>query len=128
MNRPRMWLTLRAWYGLARYDVVNLVAGFRRISWQLGPQCATERPPDPGELTLLCDAVDLAACFYFKPVRCLHRSSVIVRLLRKLGINGRLVIGYRRTPFLAHAWVEVDGRVVGDSSAYQERLQMLHRI
>ena len=74
---------------------------------------------------LLCEAVSLAACFYFKPVRCLQRSTVIVHLLRKYGIDGRLVIGYRPSPFLAHAWAEVDGRVVNDSQAYQQRLRVL---
>jgi len=51
--------------------------------------------------------VSLAACFYWKPVRCLQRSVAAMRLLRKCGIDGRLVIGYRPSPFFSHAWVEV---------------------
>jgi hypothetical protein len=30
-------------------------------------------------------------------------------------------------PFLAHAWVEVAGRVVNDSPTFQRRLQVLER-
>jgi len=127
MNCTRCWLTLRAWYALARYDIADALAGFRSMSWRLGPQCAVAHSPGQRRADLLCEAVDLAACLYFKRVRCLQRSSVLVRLLRKHGINGQLVIGYRPTPFLAHAWVEVEGRVVGDSSAYPERLKMLHK-
>src|SRR5215813_13721417 len=48
-----------------------------------------------------------------------------VRLLRKHGVHARLVIGYRPSPFFSHAWVEVDGRVVYGSPAYQKRLQPL---
>ena len=60
----------------------------------------------------LIDAVLLATCLYWKPVLCQQRSVCVVRLLRKHGIPGRLVIGYRPAPFFAHAWAEVEGRVV----------------
>jgi hypothetical protein len=49
-----------------------------------------------------------------------------VRLLRKHDVVARLVIGYRPVPFFSHAWVEVNGRVVNDSPAYRERLQVLY--
>jgi hypothetical protein len=52
--------------------------------------------------------------------RCLARSLVLTRLLARRGISAKLVIGARATPeFLAHAWVEHDGRPVlspGDGS------------
>jgi hypothetical protein len=45
--------------------------------------------------------------------RCLRRSLVVVRLLARRGIAARLVIGARTSPdFLAHAWVEHDGKPV----------------
>jgi hypothetical protein len=74
----------------------------------------------------ICDAVLLATCFYWKPVLCLQRAVCTVRLLRRYGIHARLVIGYRPSPFFSHAWVEVDGRVVYGSPAYQKRLMPLH--
>ncbi|HEX2267923.1 MAG TPA: lasso peptide biosynthesis B2 protein, partial [Pyrinomonadaceae bacterium] len=74
----------------------------------------------------ICDAVLLATCFCWKPVLCLQRAVCTVRMLRKHGINARLVIGYRPSPFFSHAWVEVDGRVVYGSVAYQKRLMPLH--
>jgi Transglutaminase-like superfamily len=127
MNSTRCWLTLRAWFELARYDLANTLLGLRDMSSQLGPQCAVVGPPDQRRANMLCEAVDLAACFYIKRVRCLQRSSVLVRLLRKHGINGLLVIAYRPTPFLMHAWAEVGGRIVGDSSAYHKLLRVLHK-
>ncbi len=52
--------------------------------------------------------------------RCLARSLVLTRLLARRGIPAKLVIGARAAPdFLAHAWVEYDGKPVlapGDES------------
>jgi hypothetical protein len=128
MTSQKWWLTLQAWFTLARYDLANGQPGLQGLSGQLGIKPATAQPTDPGKVALLREGVDLAACFYFKRVRCLQRSTVLVRLLRKHGIDGRLVIAYRPIPFLAHAWAEVDRGVVGDSSAYQKRLQVLHKL
>ena len=126
MTRARYgWLVLIALYEIVRYEVVVAWRGFGCILRQLrrqpvGPKHATS------ELErAICDAVLLATCFYWKPVLCLQRSVCTVRLLRKYGIGARLVIGYRPSPFFSHAWVEVDGRVVYGSAAYQQRLQTL---
>lgn len=40
---------------------------------------------------------------------CLVRSMALFQYLGWLGIGATHVIGVRRTPFAAHAWVEVDG-------------------
>jgi hypothetical protein len=53
---------------------------------------------------------------------------VIVRLLRESGTDASVVIGYRSTPFLMHAWVEVNGRAVGEALAYHERLTVLKKL
>jgi hypothetical protein len=43
------------------------------------------------------------------------RSLVVTRLLARRGIESKLVIGARTKPaFLAHAWVEHDGKPVID--------------
>jgi hypothetical protein len=43
--------------------------------------------------------------------RCLMRSLVLLRLLRRRGIDGRLLLGVSgRERFAAHAWVEHDRR------------------
>jgi hypothetical protein len=43
-------------------------------------------------------------------------------------MDGRLVIGYRLLPFFSHAWVEIEGLVVGDSPAYKTRLRVLETV
>jgi hypothetical protein len=123
------WLVLRALGDLARYEATIRLRGFGYIQRQLSRQPAARKISSraPRELEQsICDAVLLATCLYWKPVLCLQRSVCAVRLLRKHGIAARLVIGYRPVPFFSHAWVEVDGRVVNGSSAYQTRLKLLY--
>ena len=118
-------LVLQALWELIRYDLVNVTLGFQHICRQVARQPVASRMLAEKRELLVCDAVGLAACFYYKPVQCLQRSVVATRLLKKSGIKSCLVIGYRPTPFLSHAWVEVDGRVVNDSPVYKERLHVL---
>lgn len=119
-------LVCRALYEIARYEVVLSLLGSGRILAQLRRQSIAIRATSAELERTICDAVLLATCFYWKPVLCLQRAVCTVRLLRRHGIHARLVIGYRPSPFFSHAWVEVDGRVVYGSAAYQKRLMPLH--
>lgn len=119
-------LVFRALYEITRYEVVLSLRGSGRILSQLKQQSITATTATAEFEKVICDAVLLATCFYWKPVLCLQRAVCTVRLLRKNGINARLVIGYRPSPFFSHAWVEVDGRVLYGSAAYQKRLLPLH--
>jgi hypothetical protein len=118
-------LVFCALYELARYDVVSAWRGSTNMRW-LNPRSITNKPTSHELVRITCDAVSFATCLYWKPVLCLQRSVCIVRLLRKRGVGARLVIGYRPAPFFFHAWVEVSGRIVNDSAAYQQRLQLLY--
>ena len=126
MNWTRTRLTIRAWCELARYDVTNTLYGFGGVRRQLIKECGPRRRPQTA--AEVCNAVNLAACFYFKQVLCLQRSVVTLRLLRQHGITCQLVIGYRPSPFFAHAWAEIDGQVVNDLCGYQKRLLVLYRL
>lgn len=120
----RGWLVCRALYELVRYEVIVSLHGSGRVLQQLRRQSIETHATDREQI--ISDAVLLATCFYFKPVLCLQRAVCTVRMLRRYGILARLVIGYRPSPFFSHAWVEVEGRVVYGSPAYQKRLTPLH--
>jgi hypothetical protein len=112
---------------LLRYDVTVTMLGFRGI--HKGPYARTPRRRLCGSIleASVCDGVRRIVPFYWKRVRCLQCSVVIARVLRVYGAQAEVVIGYRRAPFMSHAWVEVGGRVVNDSPAFQRRLQVLER-
>jgi hypothetical protein len=118
-------LVFKALYETARYDVLLFLRGSGFILRRLRHQTATRKSPGAEREQAVCDAVLLATSLYWKPVLCLQRSVCTVRLLRKHGIDAKLVIGFRLSPFFSHAWVEVNGRVVYGSPAYQKRLQLL---
>lgn len=127
MTRWRVWLVIRALGELARFDILYAWRGFAAIEQELKrhPVSPTDRSDLEG---FVCDALALACSIYFKPVLCLQRSVCAVRLLRDCGRNAKLVIGYRPLPFLSHAWVEIDGRVIRDSPGYQRQMQILHTL
>ena len=119
-------LMFRALYEILRYEMVLSLLGSGRILSQLKRQSISANAANAELEKAICDAVLLATCFYWKPVLCLQQAVCTARLLRRHGIHARLVIGYRPSPFFSHAWVEVNGRVVYGSSAYQKRLLPLH--
>jgi hypothetical protein len=53
---------------------------------------------------------------------CLERSMTLWWLLRRVGIDAELHVGGRKEggEFAAHAWVELDGRVLNDSAEIQQ--------
>jgi Transglutaminase-like superfamily len=120
------FLVLQAVYELVRYDVLVSLFGSGYILRQARRPAVVQEPSNAEVEQAVCGAFHLAACLYWKPVLCLQRGVCTVRLLKRQKSEARLVIGYRPAPFFSHAWVEVDGRVVYGSAAYQKRLQLLH--
>ena len=116
---------MRALVELLRYDFLHAAFGFRCVYRDVERQRLAAHGAGADTESQTCDAVTLATCLYWKRVYCLQRSAVAARLLKKSGVEARLVIGYRPSPFFSHAWVEVNGRVVNDSPTYKERMHVL---
>lgn len=75
----------------------------------------------------VCAAVDMACIWYWKPVLCLQRSAATTCLLKQCGVSAQMIIGAQQIPFKAHAWVEVDGRVVSDKPYMREMYTVLDK-
>ena len=118
-------LLLRALWEMARYDALCKAFGFPGVRKRMKPRRGSQ--PGAAAVEAVCEAVGCMSSFYWKPLLCLQRSIVTARLLRAMGVQADVVIGYRANPFFSHAWVEVGGRVVNDSPAYQSKLQILDR-
>ncbi len=121
-------LTIRALFELARYEVMNARFGFSYVRKRMARSCLESDREHAASAALIFDAVNLAACFYFKPVKCLQRSVVTVRLLREYGVACQLVIAYRPCPFFMHAWVEINGKIANDLPGYAEQLRVLYKL
>lgn len=61
------------------------------------------------------ELVAIAARHGFYRANCLPHSLVLCRILRKQGLEARLMIGVQpgQRPFQAHAWVELEEKPVG---------------
>jgi hypothetical protein len=111
---------LRARRELRRAPIASAVAALRSESPppQLAPAAAEHDALE--EARRLGRAVTGTLTLMPGDTRCLARSLVLTRLLARRGIPAKLVIGARGGPgFMAHAWVEYDGRPVlspGDGS------------
>lgn len=58
---------------------------------------------------------EIAARHGLYQANCLHQSLALCWLLRRNGLQARLRIGVKpdTKPFQAHAWVELDGEILG---------------
>lgn len=84
-------------------------------------------PASHHSVPLICSAVDMACIWYWKEALCLQRSAATACLLKRSGFPAQLVIGAQQMPFKAHAWVEVNGRVVNDKPYTPEIYAVLDR-
>lgn len=114
------WELVRFERHVARGDFAELYSRVRDCSIR-----RTRRNPD--RVGQVSAAVDLASIWFWKKVSCLHRSAAGACLLRRRGIAAQLVIGAELMPFRAHAWIEVEGRVVNDKPYVSEMYAVLER-
>ena len=111
-------ILLEAWVLLLAVDLMLRVLSLLRVQGLLamGRRGAASLQDDGYWVTIrrLEWLVGLAACNHLYPMRCLQRSLVLQRLLRRHGIMTRLRIGVQKEGYelRAHAWLEHDGRPI----------------
>lgn len=107
-------LLCRAYFVLIRIDLYLTRGDFCALYEHVRQTstCGSRKPDASTEA--ICRAIDLASVWYWKQVLCLQRSAATTCLLRKQGVAAELVIGAQTMPFRAHAWVEVEGKIVND--------------
>jgi len=110
----RLLLVLEAYLSLIRFDLYLAGGNFKSLYNKVRNYPTRKKPASLDSVVAICAAVNMACIWYFKEALCLQRSAVTACLLRKYGVSGYLVIGAQQMPFKAHAWVEVDGKVVND--------------
>jgi hypothetical protein len=104
----------RALVGLLVFDVLGFGHSFARMhrfvsNWRVSKKGNSGKTVDD-----VCGAVNYACTWYPKRVLCLQRSAVTTCLLRSCGIRASMVMGVQILPFKAHAWTEVDGKVINE--------------
>jgi hypothetical protein len=113
--------------GLLLFDVILLFRSLESLcsivqSWPVQGGCQEN---ESSVIAQIVCAVERASVWYPKKALCLQRSAVATCLLRHHGVQARMVVGVRPMPLLAHAWVEVNRRVVNDSPRVKSFYQSL---
>jgi len=115
------WLTFRLLLLLPAFGAALRLGGFRRAygaaEWLSAR--SVRRPPGgsrtPQQITDLVVHVNRHVLPYQS--KCLLESLALWYLLRRRGYDAALYLGARTLlgPFEAHAWVELDGKVLNDA-------------
>jgi hypothetical protein len=121
------FLVLKAYLKLIHFDLYlawgNFVALYDKVrTYPIGA-----RTSEPDDIERINYAIDMACIWYWKEALCLQRSAATTCLLKKHGVPAQMVIGAQQMPFKAHAWVEVDRRVVNDKPYTPEIYAVLDR-
>jgi len=104
---------ISAWFRIAIIDAMMTLRGFPAVH-RFVTRIPIRRRRAPGSVENLVRIVDRAAIHYPRELLCLRRSAAITWMLRRHGHPAELVFGASIIPFSAHAWVELDGRIVND--------------
>ena len=121
------FLVLKAYWKLIYFDLYLARGSFSALYKKVRNYPLRKQSPSPEAIERICYAVDMACIWYWKEVLCLQRSAATACLLKKFGVPAQMVIGAQQMPFKAHAWVEVDGRVVNDKPYMHEMYAVLDR-
>jgi hypothetical protein len=121
------FLILKAYLMLIRFDLCLARGNFATLYDKVSSHPVGKTTPAADTVECICSAVDMACIWYWKEALCLQRSAATSCLLKSYGIFAQMVIGAQRLPFKAHAWVEVDGRVVNDKPYVAEMYAVLNR-
>ena len=124
-----MWilLVLQAYLKLIQFDLFLARNDFSALYSKVRRHPIATKTPPADAVSRICSAMDMACIWYWKEALCLQRSAALACLLKRYGVPAQMVIGAQQMPFKAHAWVEVDGRVVNDKSYTPELYAVLDR-
>ncbi|HKH43125.1 MAG TPA: lasso peptide biosynthesis B2 protein [Thermoanaerobaculia bacterium] len=123
-RRPRGfadWAALaEAWWCLLAVDLCLRLFPYPRVERLFGraPREGS-RPAGASGVARCVWAAGAASRHHLWPMRCLARSLCLRRLLARRGIGATLRIGVAREGdrLLAHAWIEWEGRPLGEGES-----------
>lgn len=121
-----LFLVLQAYLKLIHFDLYLARGNFAALYKKVRHYPLANKTPR-FTVDQICYAVVMAGIWYWKRALCLQQSAATTCLLRRHGVAAQMVIGARRMPFKAHAWVEVNGRVVNDKPYTPELYGVLDR-
>lgn len=81
-------------------------------------------PPEE-DLYTLANTINKACLFYPTRIKCLEWAMAFVLLALARGWKCNLEIGVQNYPFIAHAWVECDGKIIMDNQELRNEMAVI---
>jgi hypothetical protein len=127
---PRdLWAFAQAWTALLAADLGLRAFPFARMARapRVSPPEPPEGAPEAKTVGRLAWATAAAARHHLYPMPCLPRALTLRWLLARHGIAAELRIGVARRAgeLAAHAWVEWQGRALGEPAGTADELRPL---
>lgn len=121
---PSLWMRVRLY--LEAYLLLMLVdlslhrLGFHVLFAELSKEPSRSHTTcQAPELIEMLSSISLGAFRWYRPsAACAHRAFGLYIFLRRHGIRAELCLGVDPCPFESHAWVEHEGKVLGDSPTF----------
>lgn len=121
------FLVLEAYLRLIQFDLYLARRNFQALHKKVREYPVRDLPTPADTTERICASIDLASIWYWKEVLCLQRSAATTCLLKRHGVPAQMILGAQQMPFKAHAWVEVEDRVVNDKPYMREIYAVLDR-
>lgn len=78
------------------------------------------------EINELLMTIDYVCTMYPRSAQCMHRSFLGYQYLRKqYHLPVELVVGVRKMPFSAHAWLMLNGHNINEDSQYTDQFHII---
>ncbi|WP_084152434.1 lasso peptide biosynthesis B2 protein [Burkholderia sp. A1] len=75
---------------------------------------------------LLVVSLNLACLVFPRRTKCLEWACTFVLMGRRYGYDFDMVVGVQNRPFFAHAWVELNGEIVGDDRGRRSQFSPIY--
>ncbi|HSS47320.1 MAG TPA: lasso peptide biosynthesis B2 protein [Thermoanaerobaculia bacterium] len=130
LRSSEAWALVRAWWLLLWIDLGLRLLPFQRLESWLAPAPGNPRAADETVVPEMIWATAAAARHHLYPMRCLPQALCLRWLLGRRGVVTELRIGVERQggDLRAHAWVERDGRPVGEDLRVVDRFAPLRPV
>lgn len=104
-------------------------AGWLRQQISFDNRNAVALPTDSKLALDLYDVIRVAARLHFMSAACLPRSLVLVQMLEQRGLISNVYIGVAKSEngIASHAWVEMDGKMIGEAESVGRSFHSLQK-
>lgn len=122
------WATFKALVTLTKVHWIIKISGFYRlIKWiqKTGNLKKSFICPTTDQMGELVNTLNRACSLYPKRTKCLEWASTLTLLALQRGWLCTLNIGAQNYPFLSHAWVEVDGKIIADKQILKNEMAVI---